>query len=125
VLAAVAAIIVIVWALTGAPNAWPVWPLLGIGLIAALDAWAVLGNPPARRSDLDGEPDARAVRRRRAVRASAGKLAILNVFLVGIWVAAGAGYFWPAWVMLGSGVAILLKAAPWPHRWMERVQGAP
>jgi hypothetical protein len=116
---------VIVWALTGAPNAWPVWPLLGIGLIVALDAWGVLGNPPARRSELEGQQNVRAARRRRSVRATAGQLAIINVFLIGIWIAGGAGYFWPAWVMLGSGLAIALKAAPWPHRWMERAQGAP
>ena len=125
VLGSVALIILIVWALTGAPNAWPVWPLLSLGLIVALDAWGVLGTPPARHSDLEGEPDPRAVRRRRGVRATAGKLAIVNVFLIGIWVAAGAGYFWPACVMLGSGVALGLKAAPWRHHRMERVQGTP
>jgi hypothetical protein len=107
---------VVVWALTGAPNAWPVWPLLSLGLVAALDAWTVLGTPPARYSDLADEEDARAYQRRRGVRAVGGKLAIINVFLIGIWLAAGAGYFWPAWVMLGSGIAVALKAAPWPHR---------
>jgi signal transduction histidine kinase len=125
VLGGVALTIMIVWAATGAPNAWPVWPLLGISLLVALDAWGVLGNPPARRSDLEGEPDPRGAHRRRAVRATAGKLAIINIFLIGIWIAAGAGYFWPIWVMLGSGVALALKAAPWPHSWIERVQGVP
>jgi signal transduction histidine kinase len=120
-----ALIVLAVWALTGAPNAWPVWPLLGLGLAAALDAWGVLGNPPARHSDFHGQADTRALRRRRGVRAAAGKLAIVNLFLIGIWVASGAGYFWPAWAMLGSAVALALKAAPWSHGWMERVQGAP
>jgi signal transduction histidine kinase len=124
-LAGAALIVLAVWGLTGAPNAWPVWPLLGIALAVALDGWTVLGNPPVRLSDLDGEPDARSLRRRRAVRAAGGKLAIVNVFLIGVWLAAGAGYFWPAWVMLGTGVALALKAAPWSHSWMERVQGAP
>ena len=124
-LAAAAVAIVLVWALTGAPNAWPVWPLLGLGLIAALDAWTVLGNPPPRRSELAGEHDARAVGRRRGIRASAGKLAIVNVFLIGIWAAGGAGYFWPAWVLLGSAALLGLKAAPWSHTWGERVTGAP
>jgi signal transduction histidine kinase len=118
----VALVIVAVWALTGAPNPWPVWPLLGLGLVVALDAWTVLGTPPARRSDLAGEANPRALQRRRGVRAAAGKLAIVNVFLMGIWLAGGAGYFWPAWVILGSCVALGLKAAPWPHNWMERVQ---
>jgi hypothetical protein len=118
-------IVVGVWALTGAPNAWPVWPLLGIGLLIALDAWTVMGTPPARRSDLAGEPSARAFQRRRAIRATAGRLAIVNAFLIGVWLAGGAGYFWPAWVILGSAVALALKAAPWSHTWAERVQGAP
>jgi signal transduction histidine kinase len=124
-LGAAALVIVAVWAATGAPNAWPVWPLLALGLVVALDAWTVLGTPPARHSDLQGEENARALQRRRGLRAAAGKLGIVNVFLIGIWVAGGAGYFWPAWVMLGSAIALALKAAPWRHSWMERVQGAP
>jgi hypothetical protein len=45
---------------------------------------------------------------------------ILNLFIVGVWVAANGTYFWPAWVMLGSAVSIALKALPRgagsPHR---------
>jgi len=122
ILGGAAAVIVIVWALTGAPNAWPVWPLLGIALVVALDIWNVLGSPPPQRAEMGDDP--RAFRRRR-IRAAAGKLAIINVFLIGIWIAAGAGYFWPAWVLLGSAIAICLKAAPWSHAWLERAQGAP
>jgi signal transduction histidine kinase len=123
ILSGAAAVILIVWALTGAPNAWPVWPLLGLALVVALDAWNVLGTPPARRSDAGA--DVRAFRRRRGLRAAAGKLAIINIFLIGIWIAAGAGYFWPAWVMLGSAVALGLKAAPWSQSWLGRAEGAP
>jgi signal transduction histidine kinase len=119
----VALVLLAVWALTGAPNPWPVWPLLGLALIVALDAWRVLGTPPARRSDLDREPDPRALRRRRGVRAAAGKLVILNVFLLGIWLASGANYFWPGWVLLGSGIAVALKALPRHHRSIEHVEG--
>ena len=44
-----------------------------------------------------------------------GALVILNVFIVGVWVASGArDYFWPAWVMLGSGIVFGLSALP--HR---------
>jgi signal transduction histidine kinase len=124
ILGGVALIVLVVWLATGAHKAWPVWPLLGLGLIAALDAWRVLGTPPARHSDMTGDP--RSFRRRRGLRASAGSLAIVNVFLIGIWIAAGAGYFWPMWAMLGSAVALCLKAAPWwSHGWMERAEGAP
>jgi signal transduction histidine kinase len=118
VLGAAAVIIVVVWALTGAPNDWPVWPLLGLGLIVGLDAWHVLGSPPARQSDVTGDP--RSFLRRRGLRSATGKLAIVNAFLLGIWIAAGAGYFWPAWVLLGSAIALGLKAAPWSHGWDER-----
>ena len=125
VLGLAALVILAVWALTGAPDAWPVWPLLGLGLIVALDAWTVLGIPPTRRSDLDGETNPRILQRRRGVRATAGKLAIVNLFLVGIWIASGSHYFWPAWAMLGSALAVALKAVPWRHDWPQRVQGAP
>jgi signal transduction histidine kinase len=120
-----ALVILAVWALTGAPSAWPAWPLLAIGLLVALDSWAVLGSPPARQSDLAREPNAHAFRRRRSIRAGAGRLAILNVFLIGVWVAGSTGYFWPAWLMLGSALVLGLKALKWWHPWAERVQGAP
>jgi hypothetical protein len=32
---------------------------------------------------------------------------VVNVFLIGIWLLAGAGTFWPAWVILGWGLAIV------------------
>ncbi len=35
---------------------------------------------------------------------------IINVFLVGVWALAGAGYFWPAWVLLGWGLALVLHS---------------
>jgi hypothetical protein len=124
-LAVIAAVVVAVWALTGSPNDWVVWPLLGLGLGAAMQAWAVLGSPPARVSDLQGDGNPRALRRRRSLRDTAGKLAILNVFLIGVWAAGGAGYFWPVWVMLGSAVLFALKGLHRSQTWLERIQDAP
>ena len=40
-------------------------------------------------------------------------LAILDLFTIGIWLAGGGGYFWPAWVLLGTVIAVALKALPW------------
>ena len=37
--------------------------------------------------------------------------ALVNVLLIGIWAASGAGYFWPVWVMLGWGFALAAHAA--------------
>jgi protein-S-isoprenylcysteine O-methyltransferase Ste14 len=34
--------------------------------------------------------------------------AVVNIFLVGVWAISGAGYFWPAWVICGWGVAVVL-----------------
>ena len=88
-----------------------------------LDACSASHRPGAPTST--ARPDPRVLQRRRGVRATAGKLAIVNLFLVGIWIASGSHYFWPAWVMLGSALAVALKAVPWRHDWPQRVQGAP
>ena len=105
-LATVAGVILAIWALTGAPNAWPVWPLLGLGLIGGLDAWFAWSYDPQRKHH--------------RLRTSAGALTILNLFLIGIWIASGASYFWPAWVLLGSGIGLALKALPWHDAVRER-----
>ena len=34
---------------------------------------------------------------------------LINAMLVGVWAISGAGYFWPAWVMLGWGVGLALN----------------
>jgi len=118
----VAAVLVLIWALTGPELPWIVWPLLGIGLVAGLDAWHVYSMPPVSDADVAGagpadrEQALAGLTRRRRVRHAAGALAILNAFIVGVWLASGSSYFWPAWVILGTGVAIALKAIPWASR---------
>jgi signal transduction histidine kinase len=122
----VAGVLVAVWALTGPDLPWIVWPLLAIGLIAGLDAWRVLSTPPLSETDLapsiaagDADDTGEALRRlarRRRLRHHAGAHVILNVFIVGVWLASGSSYFWPAWVMLGSAVAVAIKALPRPAR---------
>jgi signal transduction histidine kinase len=117
-LGTVAFAILAVWALTGAPNAWPVWPLLSLAFIGALDAWRVRMEPPG------GFIAGRALMStRRRLIATGGSLAILNLFLIGIWIASGASYFWPVWVMLGSVIALALKAIPWSQAWHDRLHG--
>ena len=116
----VAAVLMAIWALTDPGLPWIAWPLLGLGLIGGLDAWRVYSSPPLSESDLEdaadrGEEIARVARRRR-LRHHIGAHVILNVFIVGVWVAASGTYFWPAWVMLGSAVAIALEALPRPAR---------
>jgi len=35
---------------------------------------------------------------------------VVNLMLIGIWAVTGAGYFWPAWVLFGWGVGLVLNA---------------
>lgn len=35
---------------------------------------------------------------------------VINAFLIGIWVLAGGGAFWPAWVILSWGLAVVLHS---------------
>ena len=116
-LGVVAGVLVLIWALTGPELPWIVWPLLSLGLIAGLDAWRVYATPPLRDSELSGR---RTAQPRSAVSSGAADsatspapLVILNVFIVGVWAASGAPeYFWPAWVMVGSGIVFGLSALP-------------
>jgi signal transduction histidine kinase len=114
VLGALGLVCVVVWALTSGSYFWPIWPLLALGLIGGLDAWRVLGNPPLSDSDLAGGRGPRELYRLRGLRAYAGALAIVNLFLIGIWLASGGGYFWPIWPLLGSALGVGLKALRWP-----------
>jgi len=33
---------------------------------------------------------------------------VINAFLIGVWAFTGAGYFWPAWVLAGWGIGLVL-----------------
>jgi hypothetical protein len=130
VVGVIALILVVVWALTGPDKPWIVWPLLGLGMVAALDAWFVLAGRRLRESDLDGvsgdrQRTTRTLRRRRRLRLDAGALGIINLTLIGIWVAAGAGYFWPAWPILGCAAALALKSLRVGDAARERLIGDP
>ena len=130
IVASVAAVVVLVWALTGIDKPWIVWPLLGLGLVAALDAWLILGGRPLRESEVaavggDRTEAIRSLRRRRRIRIDAGALVVLNLFLIGIWIASGSSYFWPVWPILGSAIALGLKSLRWTDIARERLVGDP
>jgi hypothetical protein len=61
---------------------------------------------------------------------------VINTFLIGIWYfVAGRGYFWPGWVLLGWGIALVFNV--WDvygrheisesdiQREMDRIRGGP
>jgi signal transduction histidine kinase len=130
VVGVIALILVVVWALTGPDKPWIVWPLLGLGMVAALDAWFVLAGRRLHESDLDGvsgdrQRATRTLRRRRRLRLDAGALGIINLTLIGIWAAAGAGYFWPVWPILGCAAVLALKSLRVGDAARERLIGDP
>ena len=61
---------------------------------------------PARRRLDRGE---------RELRQHAASYVVVNLMLIGIWAATGAGYFWPIWPLLGWGAGLAL------HAWQVRL----
>jgi len=58
--------------------------------------------------DLPGARQAhRAGRHRRAWRTALASYVTFNAWMVGIWAATGAHYFWPIWTLLPAGIALL------------------
>ena len=35
---------------------------------------------------------------------------VVNAFLIGVWAVTGRGYFWPAWILAGWGLGLVLAA---------------
>jgi signal transduction histidine kinase len=98
VAAFVGGVVVIVWAAAGGSTFWPKWVLLAFGLVVAMHGCVVAALDYA-------EP----IRERRltiALAIDAGIAAALSVFLIGVWAAAGFGYFWPGWAILGFAIVL-------------------
>jgi hypothetical protein len=58
----------------------------------------------------DREQARQRVQDRRDFEAHLVAYVVVNAFLVGVWVLTGGGYFWPAWVLAGWGVGLVLHA---------------
>jgi signal transduction histidine kinase len=98
VAAFVCMLVVIVWAATPATTFWPKWVLLALGLLVAMHGCVVAALDHA-------EP----IRERRvtiALAIDAGIAAALSVFLIGVWAAAGFGYFWPGWAIFAFAIVV-------------------
>jgi signal transduction histidine kinase len=92
--ATLAAIVLAVWAATGAGYFWPAWVWLGLAI--------PLGLHGGLREALRAAPEQRAL----AVQAVLSGLAV--AVAVAVWALAGAGTFWPLWVLLGAALGFAL-----------------
>ncbi|MGZ4690656.1 MAG: 2TM domain-containing protein [Acidimicrobiia bacterium] len=67
--------------------------------------------PMASEDESDLRVQARKrLQKRRDFTAHVVTYVVVNAMLIGIWAISGAGYFWPAWVLLGWGVGLVLNA---------------
>jgi hypothetical protein len=48
----------------------------------------------------------RSIKNRRALLSQAVAFCVVNILMIVIWLATGGGYFWPGWVLLGTGIAL-------------------
>ena len=48
------------------------------------------------------------IEKRRGLQTGMVAYVVINVFLVAVWAMTGGGYFWPAWIIAGWGVGMLL-----------------
>jgi hypothetical protein len=48
------------------------------------------------------------VEKRRGLQGGAVAYVVVNAFLVGVWALTGGGYFWPAWILGGWGIGMVL-----------------
>jgi 2TM domain len=54
---AVNAMLVVIWAVTGADFFWPIFPILGWGVGVAANAWDVYGRRPITEDEIRREAD--------------------------------------------------------------------
>jgi signal transduction histidine kinase len=92
------ALLILIWALTSRGYFWPKWTLICLGLPLAIHAWVELVD---RRPGLAGRI------KTRALAIHIGVFASFALFFVFVWLAAGAGYFWPVWPIIGLGLVLL------------------
>jgi signal transduction histidine kinase len=101
----VAALFLVIWAVTGGGYFWPAWPWLGFALAAGLIVawrWPRLA-PPGPRRGLETQ----------------GAISLcLFAFVFFVWALSGGGYFWPVWPLIGLAIAFIV------HLMILRARGA-
>ncbi len=92
------ALSILIWAVTSRGYFWPMWTLICLGLPLAIHAWVEL---------VDRRPDLAARSKTRALAIHKGVFGSFAVFFVLVWLAAGPGYFWPMWPIIGLALVLL------------------
>jgi signal transduction histidine kinase len=115
---AIAALLTVIWALTGGGYFWPEWAILSLALVVGIHGWVELvEEQPRLRSGTILT---------RALAIHAGWWGAFVVFVTLVWALTGAGYFWPAWVILAAvivlGVHALANYAARGSRLARRVE---
>ena len=70
---------------------------------------------PASEEDLRKQAVA-SLHRKRGFKQTLFAYLVVNALLIGIWAVSGAGYFWPAWVIVWWGFALAIGTASRPLR---------
>jgi signal transduction histidine kinase len=97
------ALLVVVWTTTGAKGPfWPAWVMLVSAFLIGVGWWI---------EKVQTDRQVRVRFRGRALALAGGLAAIFCLFQIGVWVLAGRGYFWPAWVILVAGVGLAILAS--------------
>jgi signal transduction histidine kinase len=96
--AALNGLLILIWAITTRGYFWPMWTLIPLGLPLAIHAWVEF---------VDEHPRFVVGSKTRALAIHEGVYASFVLFFVFVWLASGAGYFWPVWPIIGLGVVLL------------------
>jgi hypothetical protein len=80
--------------------------------IGAAYAARTHGELSALLRELPGAPPARAVASPRHHGGDWAPFLQVSALLIAIWAVSGAGYFWPGWVMVWWGFALMMKSGP-------------
>jgi signal transduction histidine kinase len=93
----VVGLFVMIWALAGGGYFWPIWPASGLAIPLSILGWVtwVLSDPSRRRVGL-------------GFTIVTGIFGTIVAYLIVVWAASGAGYFWPFWPALGLGAILLV-----------------
>jgi hypothetical protein len=58
-------------------------------------------------AEVDRKQAIKNIKNRRALVSQVVAFCVVNILMIVIWLATGGGYFWPGWVLLGTGIALV------------------